>query len=106
MEEIERIDMSGVLHFIDEIRTLLAAMDGTPLDNPDGETSRARRSWNAKRGRELLYAAHLADCVRLDINSQYYRFKGFDLPQVLLHEAFPMSTDSGTDHEIGLTPVL
>ncbi len=102
MTEIERIDMSGVLHLLEEIQDLLSAMDGMPLDVPTEDRDRVRRSQNARRGRELLWAAHLADCLRLDIESQYYRFKGFHPREILRDGADRLVLGVGAQDDLGL----
>lgn len=84
--DTDRIDMSGTLQLIDEIRAMLVEIDGRPLDIVDGDNNKVRQRWNATRSREMLYAAHLADCIRLDITSQYHRFKGHHPPELVVYD--------------------
>ena len=74
MSDNDKMDVGGTLALIEELEDLVKGLDG---ERPNIEVSNKdvmRRK--AEVQRKLLYAAHLADCVKVDITSHYHRFKG------------------------------
>lgn len=69
--------MTRALNLLEEARTLCGDVDGQRRVNPSMEpNSKRRASENADISRSLLFAAHLADNVRIEILNQYHLFKG------------------------------
>lgn len=73
------IEMEAALALLDELSEMLRALDGRPLD-PVFTNNKERMTAAANQSRSLLYAAHLADVLRVEVTSQYHRFKGQDPP--------------------------
>lgn len=68
------LDMAEAFALIDEVRGLAERLDGAPL-NVEGDNNKARMRANANRSKDLLYAAHVADKLRMEIMDQYHHFK-------------------------------
>lgn len=77
----ETLDMSPVRSLLAELGELVDRLDGVSL-NVEGENNKSRMRANAERSRELLYSAHLGDLLRVEMLSQYHRFKGQDPPHL------------------------
>lgn len=78
MTHEDSLDFSDTLEVIAELRGLI---DDLQAIRPNIEVNNRRvNSEKAEINRRLLYAAHLADAARLDIMSQYHRFKGENPP--------------------------
>jgi hypothetical protein len=75
----ERLSMQAALRLLDEVRELVVDLDDAPI-NVEGDNNKNRMRTNAQRSKDLLYAAHLADVLRLEILNQYHRFKGQNPP--------------------------
>ena len=74
------LNMKGTLALLDEVRELVEELNGT-RPNIEVSTRDIQRA-KAEAQRKLLYAAHLADCVKVDITSHYHEFKGQRPPYV------------------------
>ena len=77
----DSLNMTCALTLLDQIGELVTGLNGAPL-NIDGDNNKDRMRANAKRSKDLLYAAHLADLARAEILSQYHRFKGQSPPPI------------------------
>lgn len=76
----DTLDMTECLEMIDELRERVVELNGS---RPNIEVkSKSVNSAKADINRRLLYVAHLADLVRVDIMSHYHRFKGENPPWI------------------------
>lgn len=74
----ERLDTTETVQILDELRELLVDLNGSrPNIEPN---NKAVNQAKARINKRLLYGAHLADVVRVDIMSLYHLFKGEDPP--------------------------
>lgn len=78
MKDSKEIDMSEALRLLTEAVELCETLHGEPT-NIEKPNDKALQSRNAKRSRELQYAAHVVDAARVAISTQFHRFKG-DMP--------------------------
>ena len=72
------IDTSPALNCLDELREMLENLNGE-RENLEANSKRVN-SHKAEVNRRLLYAAHLAKVIEVEILSQYHVFKGEDPP--------------------------
>lgn len=76
----DRLNVQGTLALLDEVREIVQGLDKT---RPNIEvSSKDVMREKAEVQRKLLYAAHMADCARIDIMSHYHRFKGQNPPRI------------------------
>lgn len=75
MSEPNDVDMSRALEVLDELRELLVEINGTK-PNIERDDNRARARFNSRRSRELLYAGHLCDRLKVAVIDEYYVFRG------------------------------
>lgn len=74
------LDMHDLLVMIDELREKVVELDGTRLNIE--VRSKPVNSQKAEVNRKLLYLAHLADLVKVDVMNHYHRFKGETPPWI------------------------
>lgn len=77
----DRLDMTDTLALLDEVRALVHSLDGA-LVNVEVK-SKSLNAAKAEISKKLLYASHVADMARVDIMSQYHRFKG-EAPPIIV----------------------
>lgn len=77
----DRLDMTDTLELLDEVRSLVQSLDGA-LVNIEVKSKQVNAG-KAEISKKLLYASHVADMVRVDIMSQYHRFKGENPPIIV-----------------------
>lgn len=83
-EEVPRVDMSNAETLLTEIGAMVAKLDGSYGVNAEQDNNKKRMRYSAQMSQNLLYAAHLADNLRVEILNEYHRFKGQDAPSVEL----------------------
>lgn len=72
------IDMTKPIDIMDELDGLVHDLDG---ENPEEDPSTGKKpAIRAERSRKMLYAAHLADRLRISILDEYHILKGSDRP--------------------------
>lgn len=76
----DSLDMGELLDMIEDLREKVEKLDGSRANIE--VSSKQVNSRKAQINRDLLYAAHLADLVRVDIMSHYHRFKGETPPYI------------------------
>lgn len=76
------LSMDAVRKLLEELGDMANELHDLPL-NVEGVNNKDRMRINALRSRDLLYAAHLADMLRLEFLNQYHRFKGGHPPTVV-----------------------
>lgn len=80
-DDDKTLTMVNALQLLDEAKGAIEHLDGSPLNVGKSNDKNLTRD-RAKRSRDLLYAAHLADAARLEILNQYHKFKGETPPTV------------------------
>lgn len=78
MNTIEILDMHDLLALLDELRERVVELDGSRVNIE--VRSRQVNAEKAEINRKLLYVAHLFDAAKVEVMSQYHRFKGEDPP--------------------------
>lgn len=76
----DRIEMHDLLVILDELREKVVELDGSRV-NIEVKNKQVN-SEKAEINRRMLYAAHLADLVKIDLMSHYHRFKGEHPPWI------------------------
>lgn len=76
----DSLDMGELLDMIEDLREKVEKLDGSRANIE--VSSKQVNSRKAQINRDLLYAAHLADLVRVDIMNHYHRFKGETPPYI------------------------
>lgn len=75
------VDMTEPRRLLDELTGLIDALDGIEADVPGGESNnRDKMRRKAQQSRELIYATHVADKLRLAVQDQYHVFRGMQSP--------------------------
>lgn len=72
------VDMSRSIEYLEELESLqekLNGLDGSPIDASDNRRKRPAAD-QAEHSRLLLYAAHVSRQLTLELEHQYFRFKG------------------------------
>lgn len=75
---IETLDMHELLALLDELRDRVLELDGSRVNIE--VRSKQVNAEKADINRKLLYLAHLADVVKVEVMNHYHRFKGEDPP--------------------------
>lgn len=73
--DTERVDMAAAQQLLDELSDQLDRLNGADLDAHVPNNKELMRQ-KAQLRTDLQYAAHIADLIRVEIMSQYHRFKG------------------------------
>lgn len=76
------LDMHDLLLLVQELRKEILDLDGSKVNIE--VKSKAVNAEKAEINRKLLYLAHLADLVKVDIMSHYHRFKGEEPPHLVV----------------------
>jgi hypothetical protein len=83
-DDAPRVDMTNAENLLTEIRGMLDKLDGSYGVNAEADNNKKRMRYSAMMSQNLLYSAHLADSLRLEVMNEYHRFKGHDAPRVEL----------------------
>lgn len=80
MSDVTTLDMRDLLVMIDELREKAVDLDGVRVNIE--VKSKSVNAEKAEINRKLLYLAHLADLVKVDVMNHYHRFKGETPPWI------------------------
>ena len=75
------VDMTAAKALLDKLTTYVDSLDGAEPQYEFGNNKERMRATSAL-SRDLLYAGHLADALRLEILNQYHHWRGQPAPRV------------------------
>lgn len=78
MSTSDTLDMTVLLEVLDELRGEIESLNGSRVNIE--VRSKQVNAEKAEINRKLLYVAHLFDAAKVEVMSQYHRFKGEDPP--------------------------